>query len=84
MAITPLHLEILLWHHTRCIPMENKNAPAVIEYTKQLLANELLCETFEPIGKDSGYRLTRKGEVWLEAILNTPFPVLQYVMPTIS
>jgi len=58
--------------------MENHNAPAVIEYRNQLIEQEILYETPDT---GSGFAVTRKGEIWLHAILDTPFPILQYVSP---
>jgi len=74
--MTPLHLEILVWHHCRAEKMENHNAPAVVDYRNHLIQHEIL---YENPDSDSGFSLTRKGEVWLQEILDTPFPVLQYV-----
>lgn len=76
--MTPLHLEILLWHNSHCEPMANHDAPAVVDYRNHFLKHEIL---WQDDANPSGYSLTNKGQVWLTAILETPFPVLQYVMP---
>lgn len=76
---TPLHIQIII--HAVCMaePWTNES-PASFDFIRQLEELEMLQAEKIP----GGWNLTasRKAEVWLDAIKNTPLPVLQYVMPT--
>ena len=69
---TPLHIELIIHYHCICKPPLNHDAPAVIEFTEELVNLGL-------INKDgtsgSGYRCTDKGNVFVEKICNTELPV---------
>ena len=75
---TPLHIEILIWYHTRVEKMPNHDAPAVIDYTASLVNLGIL---YESISDSTGYKITPKGHVWLKAILSTPLPIQHWIVP---
>lgn len=81
MKITPLHIEILLYAHTRAIPMANWNAPATLQYTEELVSHQLIVVSSAYNELGLVYQTTERGQAWLEMILNTPFPVNSWVDP---
>lgn len=72
MKLTPLHLSLLVHYHALNEPVPNENAPAVVEYTRQLVAENIIDHSLHSA---SGYRTTPKGVAWLKLLLSTPFPV---------
>jgi len=81
MNITPLHIEIVLHYNCTTAPMEHATAPAVQEYIRQLLGEEILIWVSARPVTNGHYGLTEKGKAWLEMILATPFPVQRWVAP---
>lgn len=77
MKLSPLKINLLLHIYAHATPFDHPNTPAYKQAKDEFLANEIAFEDATPCG----YRLTRKGEVLVDAILNTPMPVLQFVMP---
>jgi hypothetical protein len=78
--LTPLHVEIMLWYNSRAEDMENLRAPAVNEYLRYLMAEGMI--TAENAISTRSYKLTEKGQVWLEAVLRLPFPVQRWEIPS--
>lgn len=77
MKLSPLKINLLLHIYAISAPFNHPDAPAYVEAKKEFVNNELVYETDTPCG----YALTRKGEVLIDSLLNTPMPVLQYTMP---
>ena len=79
MKLTPINLTILLHIYIGAESFEKFGATSGNMKAKdELLNNELIVEDIE---QPSGHMITRKGEVFLYMILNTPLPVLQYIDP---
>ncbi len=77
MKLSPLKVNLLLHIYAIAAPFNHPDAPAYAQAKREFVDNELAFEIDTPCG----YKLTRKGEVLVDAILNTPMPVLQFVMP---
>ena len=77
MKLSPLKVNLLMHIYALRRPFDHPDAPAYVLAKKEFVDNELVYE----INDGCGYKLTRKGEIFVDAILNTPMPVLQYVMP---
>jgi len=77
MKLSPLKINLLMHIYALRSPFDHPNAPAYVLAKKEFVDNELAYE----INDGCGYKLTRKGEIFVDAILSTPMPVLQYVMP---
>lgn len=84
--MTPLQVEILLWYHARACDYRDGDftAPAVREAidhfrdrTDTLKENP---HTNEP-GIYQTYRLTDRGEAFIKAILELPYPVCRWEVP---
>jgi hypothetical protein len=67
---TPLHIEIFLHYATKAdkLPMLT---PVWESYRTDLIHRDLISAA---AGRESGYVLTKRGEVWLGALLSTPLP----------
>ena len=83
MKVTPLILEIFFHIYTTPAPIPRPDSAGTKETIEQLLVNDLITEKnmLDVTYTECIYTLTRKGEIWKDAILATPLPVLQYVMP---
>jgi len=77
MELSPLKINLLMHIYAIPGPFDHPDAQAYKQAKKEFVTNEIAYETDTPCG----YKLTRKGEILVDAILNTPMPVLQYVMP---
>lgn len=75
--MTPLHIELVLHYHAIPEQHPRHNAPAVIKYTRDLLAVGLI----EEHSSASGYTTTLRGEAYIRMLLNTPLPEVRYVDP---
>ena len=68
---TPLHLEILLWAHTRAEPLQVPDTETCRVYVGDL-------ERFELIKRSGGhlspYKTTRRGAAHVEALCRLPLP----------
>lgn len=75
--MAPIHLERLL--EIYCSHAK-ESCPHVVEQTgtcmplKELLDWEFIAEDPIAAEDDHGYQITQKGKVYVEAVLNTPFP----------
>lgn len=78
MKLSPLKINLLMHIYALRIPFDHPDAPAYREAKNEFIKNEI---AYEEETAPCGYKLTRKGEVFVDAIINTPMPVLQYVMP---
>lgn len=78
-GLTPFHLEILIWYHTRTTDIINMDAPTV----KQYIADWIRFGILKELGHGSliSYELTDKGQVYLDGLLHIPLPIQQWVMP---
>lgn len=72
--MTPLHLSILLHYYGSMAPYGNPSAVAD-EYTDWLCREGLIIPTKE------AYVASPRGCFFIEALLKTPLPVQQWVIP---
>ena len=77
--LTPLHLEILIWYHTRGVDMPTLGAPATQEYLKHFLDDGILRPTCGA-SRCVSDELTEKGDAFLEALLMVKYPIQRWVM----
>lgn len=77
---TPLHIELMIHYCCSCSPFPRADAPAVIDYTRQLIECGLVEETADDPRRN--YRATPMGEAFLELVCRTPLPRLAWVAPT--
>lgn len=76
--MTPVALEFLLHCYYDSRPY-HKMSPAVKDSIIDFVRNDILVEnTADP----TGYKVTQKGQVWIESILKTPMPVQKWVSAT--
>jgi hypothetical protein len=80
--MTPLAIEILMHYHTR--PGDYRDgdfsAPAVRELIDRFNGHDALLEASTDIR--TSYRLSKRGEVCIEALQAIPLPVQAWIMPT--
>lgn len=82
MALSPLHLRIALHYHYSPEQWPDLHIPTHREYAEHLCQAGLLkAGSMLTSGPCVGYEKTDGLAVWIEAILSTPFPVQQWVMP---
>jgi len=74
--MTPLHIELMIHYYAHCEPTYNPEAPAVKEYTLDLLKEGLIDESAT---SGSGYVSTDKGKAFVEKICETPIPVQTWI-----
>jgi DNA-binding PadR family transcriptional regulator len=80
--MTPYEFEVLLWYYTRTVDFPDMETnPPIWKPTFDKFISEKLIEYESQTTIDSCYRITERGKVWLEHVLNTPLPVQQWVMP---
>ena len=94
--MTPLIIELVLWYHTRVSEHPNvagsEVAPAYREGLDALIANGVI--EMDPRAKGlvvgavnientvgSAHRLTERGEKFVEMLLNTPLPTMEWIDP---
>jgi hypothetical protein len=77
---TPLHIELMIHYCCSCSHFPRADAPAVIDYTRQLIECGLVEETADDPRRN--YRATPMGEAFLELVCRTPLPRLAWVAPT--
>ncbi len=80
--MTPLQLQMMLWYYARPTPYafnepEHAKSVAVKQQRGQLVAWLLLEATLEA----DVYKVTDRGEVYVQALKATPLPVQKWVMP---
>jgi hypothetical protein len=80
-TLTPLHLQILLWYHTRPVKYaeyepQHANSIATTNFTGQLVAWGMI----EPV-EGVYYCTTAKGIAYIEYVLALPLPKQCWVMP---
>lgn len=78
---TPLHIELMIHYRCSAARFARPEAPAVIDYTQELIAHGLVEPVLEPRQYPHDYRATEKGEAFLEMICRTPLPRLAWVTP---
>lgn len=81
MKLSPLKINLLLHIYAIASPFNHPDDSAYEQAKLEFVLNEL---AYEDKTSRCGYKLTRKGEILVAGILNTPMPVLQYVMPVRS
>lgn len=90
--MTPLHLQILLWTHTRPTRYAeyepgHANSSVVKDYTESLIHNELIERDPQPKHPSdldytaSNLRTTDRGRAYVEMLCNLPLPVCKWVQP---
>jgi hypothetical protein len=76
--LTPNELEILI-HYYVCPEIHDRfNAPAVEEACNKFVQDGIFIEDEFIYGK---YTVTKKGQSWINNILNTPMPIEVWVDP---
>lgn len=84
--MSPLQIEILLWYHARACDFRDgeMTATAVRDAIDNFLKGDNL---LEPIGsaRNAGdhrtYRLTARGEFYVEALMTLPLPICRWEIP---
>lgn len=71
--MTPNDLEVLIHYFTSSTEHPRKTAPAVIVSINRFLNDGIFERT------DSSIIVTERGGVWLDMILETPYPVMKWV-----
>lgn len=87
--MTPLHLQMLLWHHTRAEPYakhepDHAASPVVAACRRDLLEHGLIepDPRAHPKGVEgSGWTTTAKGRAYVDALCSLPFPVCKWIIP---
>lgn len=88
--MTPLEIDILLWYHTRAVDYREGDfsAPAVrqtIDNFRDVLG---LLQAVAPDERLDGdyrtYRLTERGRVYLDALMDLPLPEQRWVVPGLA
>jgi hypothetical protein len=67
---TPLEINLILHCLCRADWIENEDAPAVKEELQRLVDIDILTPYVSP----PNYKLTKKGEAFVNLLLSTPFP----------
>ena len=76
---TPNDIDVMLHYHVSPHPHERVHAPAVQEAINMFVKNGMLRPSKDNGG--SGFCVTTKGQVWIDMLLATPFPVERFVDP---
>jgi len=87
--MTPLHINILLWHHTRAEPYakyepDHRNSPVVAAYRHDLQEAGLIKPDPQehPEGiEGSGWITTDKGRAYVDALCSLPLPECKWIIP---
>lgn len=74
--MTPSDLEVLIHCYVSPNPHPRLEAPAVQDSIRDFLMADVIYQVTE-----STYRTTKRGEMWLKMMLDTPMPVYQLVDP---
>ncbi len=76
MNLSPLEVEILL--HIYCGPsrFENDHTEVYASTIKTFLTGNIIAAAGDT---ENGYRVTERGDCWVQAILSTPMPRAVYV-----
>lgn len=77
MKLTPLHLQLVIHYNVYPVPFPKSHAPAVIDYTGQLVEAGIL----KRVEQEPYYVATERGKAFLEMLCSTPFPVQQWIDP---
>jgi hypothetical protein len=88
-TVSPIKLKVLL--HYYCCPgpfcKSNPESPASTDAIDFWVNRDMLEEDFDRTleeDPDLDYAITEKGKVYVEAVLNTPFPIKTWIVPTIT
>lgn len=76
--MTPNDVDVLIHYAVSGTNHERAHAPAVIETTMRYLRDGIFGATDD---FESGYRLTDRGEKFLQMILDTPYPEMEWLDP---
>lgn len=69
--MSPFQIKIMLHYHTTPRPYDGtEGATAVASTTQELVRAEMLCPA-----PDINYQLTKKGTVYVEKLMSTPYPI---------
>lgn len=83
--MTPLCLDILLWYHCRAADYREGDfsAPAVREAIDRFVGTLNLLETVPPpnMAGYRTYRLTPRGQAYVDHVLSIPLPVCRWEIP---
>ena len=74
---TPNDIDVMLHYYVSPRPHDRVHAPAVQESINMFVKNGMLCPSKDNQG--SGFCVTTKGQVWIDMLLATPFPVERFV-----
>ena len=77
MQHSPSDIEVLIHCHALPEVHPRITAPAVEDALRRFLRDGII----ETYGQKGMYTTTMKGKAWLEMILETPYPELEYVNP---
>jgi len=81
--MTPLHISLMLHYYVKLTPYSEHDAghrysEATIQYTKQLLAADMLTLKDYEQGL---YEVTDKGRAYINALMSVKEPVCKWVQP---
>lgn len=77
--MTPLQIELLLHIYARRGPL---NLPMPVHHEAiEGFKKDRLIEMTEPVTGEHPYRLTERGEAYVQALLSLPLPVAVWQMP---
>ena len=86
--MTPFSFEILLhYYYSTEEYSAPRNPKAVVEAIEALIGYGLLekipvnDESPERVKGDASFQTTEKGTFWIKTVLNTPFPVSNWIIP---
>lgn len=79
-TFTPLHLMLLLHYHVTPDPWPQRGAPAVLEFTGDLIGLGLVEHVIK--GKHGHqYGTTDRGAAYVDALCSVPLPVQRWAIP---
>jgi len=80
--MSPLNLHVLLWLYASPAKLEENmqgtNVNALAQAVMELAKADLIDESSET---ESGWRCSAKGEAYVDALCNLPFPVMRWEIP---
>jgi len=78
--MTPLHIRLMLHYYAIASEYEPLEAKATQEYLTELV-NDGLLKYRVPNDYTNSYEATERGKIWVQMILNTPYPQQEWVDP---
>ena len=76
MKLTPLHIKLMIHCYLVSSPINNADAPAVIDHLDELLSYELIYSEPE---SGSGYKATDRGIAFVDKLCSTELPKQEWV-----